>query len=267
LKPFAELSGGFALARRVLAGARPSRTTVMDGLRLTGAQWESIVAAWDQEPSRRPVLSSSGAAMIFSWRPETAMVHSVSHQPDLSAQEALNALDDLSNLMLSYGDGSFRAVTNVFSFIVGLGHIRIRRHEDALLRSIHDRVRFKAEPADYDSPYFKIFLLLQAHFFQLPLSPELAADLAIILERVFSLFSVCAHRDWSTSDACLDDRPFELFLLMQMCVHGMWDEDSDLKQIPHFDDDVGCSIRRWGLRLIHASGYLPFQYSRHQVRA
>jgi pre-mRNA-splicing helicase BRR2 len=193
--------------------------------------------------------------MIFSWTPETEMVHSASHQPDLGAEEALNALDDLSSLMLGLGSGSFQAVISVFSFIVRLGRIPIRRHEDALLRSIHDRVLLKHEPADYNSPYFKIFLLLQAHFSRLPLSPDLAADLAIVLERVFSLFSVCAHRNWFNFDSDLAGSTLQILHLMRMCVHGMWNHDSELKQIPHFADDVSCSIRRWGLWLIHASGY------------
>jgi hypothetical protein len=264
MRPFAELSSSLALARRVLAGGRLSRTTVMDGLRLTGTQWGSIVAAWDQEPSRRPVLSSDGGPMIFSWRPETETVHSIRHQPDLSAEEALNALNDLSTLMVMFGSsGSFRELINVFSFIVRLGRIRIRRHEDALLRSIHERVLLQHEPADYDSPYFKIFLLLQAHFSRLPLSPELTADLTIVLERVFSLFSVCAH----DSDVNTDNWMLDISNLMRMCVHGMWDHDPALKQIPHFEDDVSCSITRQGLRLIHASGPCPFQCGQDLLRA
>jgi pre-mRNA-splicing helicase BRR2 len=196
--------------------------------------------------------------MIYSWRPEIEAVQGASHQPDLSAEEALHALVCLSKLMTRFDHGSFRAVVNVFSFIVRLGRIRIRRHEDTLLRSIHDRVPFKHEPADYDSPYFKIFLLLQAHFYRLPLSPELAADLTIVLERVFSLFSVCAHQNWSNFDSDLAVRTSEMIDLMHMCVHGMWDDDPELKQIPHFDDDVSGSIKRQGLRPIHASGYRPF---------
>jgi hypothetical protein len=57
----------------------------MDGLKLTDMQWESIVAAWDQDPTRRPVLSSGGEPMIYSWRPEMEAVQGASHQPDLSA--------------------------------------------------------------------------------------------------------------------------------------------------------------------------------------
>jgi hypothetical protein len=190
--------------------------------------------------------------MIFLWRPETEMVHSVSHQPDLTAHEALRALCSLSRLMLLFGDGSLQAVIHVFSFIVRLGHIRIRRHEETLLRSIHDRMLLKHEPADYDSPYFKIFLLLRAHLLRLPLSPELTADLAIVLEHVFSVFSVCAHHDWSGSDASVFEVwRHHVFPLMRMCVHGMSSHDLELKEIPHFKDDVSCSIKLQGLWLTY----------------
>jgi hypothetical protein len=212
--------------------------------------------------------------MIYSWRLEIEAVQGASHPPDLSAEEVFHALKHLSSLTSVWltlawedNDDFSQGVIKVFSLVVRLGRILIRRHEDALLRSIYDRVPLKHEPADYNSPYFKIFLLLQAHFSRLPLSQELATDLDIVLERVFSLFSVCARHDWSTSDACLDNWPFEMFLLMQMSVHGMWAEDSPLKQIPHFDNDVGCSIKRQGLELIHASGPLPFPCGKHLLRA
>jgi hypothetical protein len=268
LKPFAELSSSLALARQVLAGTRPPRTEGMDGLKLTDAQWESITAAWDQEPSRRPVLSSGGEPMIHSWRSEIEAVQGASHQPDLSAEEALHALEDLTQLMrfsFGFGDAEVKILVKVFSFIVRSGRIPIRRHEDAELRWIHDCVRFKHEPADYNSPYWKIFLLLQTHFSRLPLSTELAADLAIVLERVFSLFSVCAHRHWSNLDSDLAVWPRPLFSLIRMCVHGMWDDDPQLKQIPHFEGGVSCSFKRQCLWLIHASGHQTIHSSRHLV--
>jgi hypothetical protein len=205
--------------------------------------------------------------MIHSYRSEAEAVHGTSLQPDLSAEEALNALDDLVKLMLRFSDGSFRAVINIFSFIVRLGRMPIRRHEDTVLRSIHDRVLLKHEPVDYDSPYFKIFLLLQTNFSRLPLSPELAADLSIVLEHIFFLFSVCAHRDWSNLGSRWAVSPFQILSLMRMCVHGMWQYDPELKQIPHFEYDVSCSITRQGLELIQASRYRPFPCSRHRVRA
>jgi pre-mRNA-splicing helicase BRR2 len=198
------------------------------------------------------------------------MVYSVNHQPDLTAHEAIDALSWLSLFMQRsrYSDAFDREIIKLFSLVVRLGRIPIRRHEDAQLRSIYDCVRVTGyKPADYDSPYFKIFLLLQAHFLRLPLSPELAADLAVVLEHVFSVFSVCAHHDWSNSDASFVARRLQVLPLMRMCVHGMRGDDIELKQIPHFEDDVSYSIRRQGLRLIYASGHRPFLCSTHPVGA
>jgi hypothetical protein len=227
------------------------------------------VDAWDQEPSRRPVLSSDGGPVIYYWRPEIEAVLGASHQPDLTAKEALEALEDLSVSFNgdSIDDDLSQGVIKVFSSIVRLGHIPIRRHEDTLLRSIYDCANVERYPADYDSPYFKIFLLLQAHFSRLPLSPELATDLAIVLKRVFSIFSVCAPHDWSNSDMSFVARWLQVFPLMHMCVHGMWNHNHQLKQIPHFEDDVSCSIKRQGLLLIHASGCQTFPCGRHLLRA
>ena len=64
--------------------------------------------------------------------------------------------------------------------------IPILRHEDALLRRIYDRVPVKLERADFEAPHFKTFLLLQAHFLQLP--PDLAADQVLVPEKVLNLF-------------------------------------------------------------------------------
>jgi hypothetical protein len=266
----AESSSTLAIMRRVLAGGRPNRTTEMNNMKLTDVQWETIVAAWDPEPSRRPILSPGGEPMIYSWRPEIEAVSGASHQSDLSAGSAFDALCWLSRLMWwnpEHSEAFPRGIIGLFSPVVRLGRIPIRRHDDILLKWIHDHVSVKHEPADYDSPYFKIFLLLQAHFSRFRLSSELVADLAIVLERVFSTFSVCAHHDCSDAETYTSGWQWEIFPLLHMCVHGMWPDDPELKQIPHFEDDVSCSINYRNLGLIRASGYRALSCSKHQVRA
>jgi hypothetical protein len=272
--PFPGVSSSVAVSVRVRAGVRPSRTKEMDELKLTDMQWQSIVAAWDQEPSRRPVLSSGGEPMIYSWRPEAEAIHSVRHcQPDLDAEEAGYTLQWLLDLVGPYSQHSNvfpQGVIEPFSFVARLGSIPIRHHEETWLRSIYDRVPLQHKPAaDYGSLHFKIFLLLKAHFLRLDLTQELASDQAVVLERVFFLFSVCAHHDWSNSDRPfkLDHWPYSMFPFMRMCVQGMQEDDPELLQIPHFENDVSGFIRRQGLRLIHASGYRPFPCGRHRVHA
>jgi pre-mRNA-splicing helicase BRR2 len=112
--------------------------------------------------------------------------------------------------------------------------IPIRRHEDALLKRIYDRVPVKLDKVDYDAPHFKTFLLLQAHFSRIHLPPDLAADQVIVLDKVLNLLSACvdvmSSNAWMNAMGAMD--------LSQMCVQGMWDSDSPLKQIPHFEVDV-----------------------------
>jgi pre-mRNA-splicing helicase BRR2 len=119
--------------------------------------------------------------------------------------------------------------------------VPIRRHEDAVLRRIYDRVPVKLDRADYDAPHFKTFLLLQAHFSRIHLPADLAADQALVLERVLNLLSACvdvmSSNAWLSALGAMD--------LSQMCVQGMWDTDSPLKQIPHFEADVSViALRR-----------------------
>ncbi|TFK19294.1 hypothetical protein FA15DRAFT_601796 [Coprinopsis marcescibilis] len=112
--------------------------------------------------------------------------------------------------------------------------IPIRRHEDTLLKRIYDRVPVKIDTPNFEAPHFKTFLLLQAHFSRLHLPPDLAADQALVLEKVLNLLSACV--DVMSSNAWLN--ALGAMDLSQMCVQGMWETDSPLKQIPHFEPEV-----------------------------
>jgi pre-mRNA-splicing helicase BRR2 len=113
--------------------------------------------------------------------------------------------------------------------------IPIRRHEDVLLKRIYDRVPVKLDRADFEAPHFKTFLLLQAHYSRLQLPPDLAADQALVLEKILNLLSACV--DVMSSNAWLN--ALGAMDLSQMCVQGVWEKDSPLKQIPHFEPNVG----------------------------
>ena len=112
--------------------------------------------------------------------------------------------------------------------------IPIRHHEDTLLERIYDRVPVKVAKADYNSPYFKTYLLLQAHFSRMSLPPDLAIDQTTVLGKVTGLLSACVDVMSSKSYlGCLGAMD-----LSQMCVQAVWDRDSPLKQVPYFDADV-----------------------------
>ena len=130
--------------------------------------------------------------------------------------------------------------------------IPIRRHEDALLKRLYDRVPVKldADAVDFEAPHFKTFLLLQAHFSRLHLPADLAADQKLVLEKVLNLLSACvdvmSSNAWLSALGAMD--------LAQMCVQAVWDRDSPLKQIPHFEPDVCRVFSQARLRML-----TPFQ--------
>ncbi|KAI9460719.1 Sec63-domain-containing protein [Russula earlei] len=111
--------------------------------------------------------------------------------------------------------------------------IPIRRHEESLLRRIYDRVPVKLDQVNFEAPHFKTFLLLQAHFSRIQLPPDLVADQALVLDKVMNLLSACvdvmSSNAWLSALGAMD--------LSQMCVQAVWDRDSPLRQIPHFEPD------------------------------
>ncbi|ETN47213.1 uncharacterized protein HMPREF1541_01404 [Cyphellophora europaea CBS 101466] len=112
--------------------------------------------------------------------------------------------------------------------------VQLRRHETHLLRRIYDRCPVKmAEPA-FDSPHFKAFVLLQAHFGRLSLPIDLAKDLETVVGRVLPLLSACV--DVLSSEGHLNAT--HAMELSQMVVQAMWDRDSPLMQLPHFTKEV-----------------------------
>jgi len=110
----------------------------------------------------------------------------------------------------------------------------IRKHEDVVLRRVYDRVPVKLSETNYESPHFKAFVLLQAHFSRLTLPPDLATDQTLVLGKVLNLLSACV--DVMSSEGWLN--AFGAMELSQMVVQAVWDRDSPLKQIPHFNNDI-----------------------------
>ncbi|KAK0192909.1 putative RNA helicase [Armillaria mellea] len=112
--------------------------------------------------------------------------------------------------------------------------IPIRRHEDVLLKRLYDRLPVKIDRVNFEAPHFKTFLLLQAHFSRIQLPADLAADQKIVLEKVLNLLSACvdvmSSNAWLSALGAMD--------LAQMCVQAVWDRDSPLRQVPHFEPEV-----------------------------
>ena len=118
--------------------------------------------------------------------------------------------------------------------------IQMRRHERHILQRIYDRVPVKMSEAAFDSPHFKAFVLLQAHFSRLQLPIDLAKDQETIVSKILNLLSACV--DVLSSEGHLN--ALNAMELSQMVVQAMWDRDSPLLQIPHFDTKVVDTLRR-----------------------
>ena len=122
--------------------------------------------------------------------------------------------------------------------------IQIRRHEEHTLQRIYDRVPVKLSDVNFESPHFKAFILLQAHFSRMQLPADLAKDQEIILRKVLNLLSACV--DVLSSEGHLN--AMSAMEMSQMAVQAMWDRDSPLKQIPHFEPEVVEACNKSGVK-------------------
>ncbi|KAK0118790.1 DEIH-box ATPase [Cadophora gregata] len=142
------------------------------------------------------------------------------------------------------GRTKLKGILEIVTSATEFESIQIRRHEDSLLRRIYDRIPVKMAQPAYDSPHFKAFVLLQAHFSRMQLPIDLVKDQEMILTKVLGLLS--ATVDVLSSDGHLN--AMNAMEMSQMVVQGMWDRDSPLKQIPHFAPEVIKAANESGVK-------------------
>jgi pre-mRNA-splicing helicase BRR2 len=146
------------------------------------------------------------------------------------------------------GKTKLKGILEIVTSATEFESIQIRRHEDNLLRRIHDRCPVKMSEPSYDTPHFKAFVLLQAHFSRMSLPIDLAKDQELVLAKVLGLLS--ATVDVLSSDGHIN--AMNAMEMSQMVVQGMWDRDSPLKQIPHFSPDVIEAAKQSGYVSLHS---------------
>ena len=132
------------------------------------------------------------------------------------------------------GRTKLKGILEIVTSATEFESIQIRRHENHILRRIYERVPVKMAQPAYESPHFKAFVLLQAHFSRMQLPADLAKDQELILSKVLNLLSGCV--DVLSSDGHLN--AMSAMEMSQMVVQAMWDRDSPLKQIPYFAPEV-----------------------------
>ena len=142
------------------------------------------------------------------------------------------------------GRTKLKGILEIVTSATEFESIQIRRHEDHVLRRIYDRVPVKMAQPAYESPHFKAFVLLQAHFSRMVLPPDLAKDQEAIVSKVLNLLSGCV--DVLSSDGHLN--AMSAMEMSQMVVQAMWDRDSPLKQMPYFSDDVIKAANKAGAK-------------------
>ena len=128
------------------------------------------------------------------------------------------------------GRTKLKGILEIVTSATEFENIQMRRHEETVLGRIYDRLPVKMAQPTYESPHFKAFVLLQAHFSRLQLPADLAKDQEIIVSKVLNLLSGCV--DVLSSNGHLN--AMSAMEISQLVVQAMWDRDSPLKQIPFF---------------------------------
>ncbi|KIW04152.1 uncharacterized protein PV09_04959 [Verruconis gallopava] len=155
----------------------------------------------------------------------------------------------IGTLVLSLGAKTkLKGLLEIVSAAEEFDAIQIRRHEEHILQRIYDRVPVKMSEPRFDSPHFKAFVLLQAHFSRMALPIDLAKDQELVLRKILNILS--ASVDVLSSEGHLN--AMNAMEMSQMCVQAMWDRDSPLKQIPHFDESAIEAANKFGVEDVYS---------------
>ncbi|CAK4033410.1 Pre-mRNA-splicing factor brr2 [Lecanosticta acicola] len=154
----------------------------------------------------------------------------------------------MQTLLLSLKRGTkLKGILEIVTAATEFEDVQIRRHEEPVLQRIYDRAPVKLSEANFESPHFKAFVLLQAHFSRMLLPADLAKDQEVILRKVLNILSACV--DVLSSEGHLN--AMQAMEISQMVVQAMWDRDSPLKQIPHFEEEKIEVCNQFGIKDIH----------------
>ena len=199
-------------------------------------------------------LSAHLSDMVEQTLKELTDANLIEHDEDEDAITPLNpcmiaayyniSFITMQTLMMSLnGRTSLKGVLEIITAATEFEDIQIRRHEDHILQRIYDRVPFKMQEPNFETPHFKAFVLLQAHFSRMQLPIDLAKDQETVLRKVLNILS--ASVDVLSSEAHLN--AMSAMELSQMVVQAMWQKDSPLKQIPHFDADTIKAAQKFSI--------------------
>lgn len=114
-------------------------------------------------------------------------------------------------------------------------NIPIRHREDVILQQLHSKVPNKISQAKMSDPHTKANLLIQAYLSRISLSAELQQDSEEIISKTIRLIQACV--DVISSNGWLTPA-IAAMELAQMITQAMWNKESVLRQLPHFNSEI-----------------------------
>jgi len=128
-------------------------------------------------------------------------------------------------------------VLNVLSCASEYEEMPVRHNEDKLNAELSDSVRLATIPdLNFDSPFLKVQLLLQAWYghLALPIS-DYYTDTKSVLDQAFrilqAMVDVCAEAGMLTTS-------LKIMSLVQMTTQARWHDDNTIWQLPHVNDQL-----------------------------
>jgi len=174
---------------------------------------------------------------------------------------------ELFNAALTKGT-KMKGLIEILSHATEFESLAIRQKENDILGKLASHLPVKISKPDFHSTATKVNVLLQSYFSRRVLSPDLVEDQNLVLRvaprLLQGLVDVISSNGCTLSFAeyrwrdCLYhfvvglNPAIAAMELSQMIIQAMWDNDSPLKQLPHFTPEV---IDRYSL--------LSFQYLLH----
>lgn len=155
----------------------------------------------------------------------------------------------MKNFMKLNNKTRIRTILELLAFSAEFEHIPMRRGDDIFLRRFYEKLPVKLEQKpDFESPFTKSFILLQAHFSRLSLPQDLLLDQKFVLEKVLSLVSACI--DILSSEGHLN--AIQVMELSQMIVQGVWNnKESPLLQVPYFTDAILARCKKHDVETVY----------------
>lgn len=129
-----------------------------------------------------------------------------------------------------------RGLLEIISSAVEFDEIPIRHKEELYLKKASLAVPFKIPSnSKFNDPHIKVNILLQQYLSRQIINNELFNDTQIIITKALKLIQACvdvfSSNGWLLPALCAME-------FCQMITQALWNKDSHLYQIPHFDKEI-----------------------------